>query len=115
MRKLSLTVIGMYVFMLAGFCQEKDSAGYEEKKLSLDEINFVSGYYWQDGNHSAVTGGIGTEKLTNLSNTIELKYKGYDRKMRKQTFTIDAGFDFYTSASSDQINPYTISSASSRD
>ena len=43
------------------------------RTLKLDEVNFVSAYYNQDGNHSAVTGGIGTEKLIDFANSIDLK------------------------------------------
>jgi hypothetical protein len=41
----------------------KTDDGIGFRTLKLDEINIVSAYYAQDGNHSAVTGGIGTEKL----------------------------------------------------
>ena len=34
------------------------------------EINFLSNYYYQDGNHSAVGGGIGSEKLSNITQSI---------------------------------------------
>lgn len=118
MKKLSLTVIGMYALMLSAFSQTNtasDSSAYKNKKLSLDEINFVSGYYHQNGNNSAVTGGIGTEKLTDFANTIELKFSKYDSKLRKQALNFEMGIDHYTSASSDKIDPYTISSPSYSD
>jgi hypothetical protein len=118
MRKLSLTVIGMYVTILAAFSQSSsmvDSSFYKSKKLTLDEINFISGYYHQDGNNSAVTGGIGSEKLTDFANTIELKLLKYDSKARKHNFDFELGVDHYSSASSDKIDPNTISSASHAD
>src|SRR5689334_17142460 len=114
MRKLSLTAIGMYLGILSAFSQT-DSSAYKSRKLHLDEINFVSGYYKQDGNHSAVTGGIGTEKLTDFANTIELKFLRYDKKNRRHDLSFELGVDHYTSASSDKIDPSTISSASSSD
>jgi len=115
MRKLSLTAIGLYISILAAFSQNGQDTAYKSKKLTLEEVNFVSGYYSQDGNHSAVTGGIGTEKLSDFSNTLELKLTKYDSRWRKQTYTFEAGIDHYTSASSDKINPFTISSASHAD
>src|SRR5512141_594020 len=116
MRKLSLTVIGMYVTILSAFSQNtNDSSAYKNKKLTLDEINFVSGYYHQDGNNSAVTGGIGSEKLTDFANTIELKFSKYDNKFRKHSLNFELGVDHYSSASSDKIDPYTISSPSHAD
>src|SRR5881398_2917555 len=115
MRKLTLTAIGMYLGILSAFSQTSDSSQYKNRKLQLDEVNFVSGYYHQDGNNSAVTGGIGTEKLTDFANTIELKLSKYDRKFRKHNFSFEVGIDHYTSASSDKIDPHTISSASMSD
>jgi hypothetical protein len=116
MRKLSLTVIGMYVSILTAFSQNtSDSSAYKNRKLTLDEINFVSGYYHQDGNNSAVTGGIGSEKLTDFANTIELKFSKYDNKLRKHSLSFELGVDHYSSASSDKIDPYTISSPSHAD
>jgi hypothetical protein len=118
MRKISLAAIGMFVGILASFGQTNqstDSSAYKQRKLKLDEVNFVSGYYHQDGNNSAVTGGIGTEKLTDFANTIELKLSKYDNKQRKHNATFEMGVDHYTSASSDKIDPRTISSASMSD
>ena len=116
MRKLSLAVIGMFVGVLSAFSQiTADSAAYKNKKLKPTEINFVTGYYHQDGDHSPVTGGIGTEKLTDLATTFELKLNKYDKQNRKHDVSLELGIDHYSSASSDNIDPYTISSASSQD
>lgn len=118
MRKISLAAIGMYLGILSAFSQTKtteDSSLYKSRKLNVDEVNFVSGYYHQNGNNSAVTGGIGTEKLTDFANTIELKLSKYDSKLRKQMFGFELGVDHYTSASSDKIDPRTVSSASMSD
>ena len=59
MRKLSLSVIGMYLMMAHAFSQAHatDSSGYKPKKLKLDEMNLVSSYYDQTANKSAVMGG----------------------------------------------------------
>ncbi len=116
MRKISLSVLGMYFSILSAFSQTTvDSSQYKSKRLTVDEINFVSGYYHQDGNHSAVTGGVGTENLTDFANTIELKMSKYDSKLRKRSLGLEMGIDHYTSASSDKIDPRTISSASMSD
>src|SRR3954468_19655257 len=118
MRKITLAALGMYVSILSAFSQSKtaeDSSLYKSRKLNLEEVNFVSGYYHQDGNNSAVTGGIGTEKLTDFANTIDLKLSKYDRKLRKHLVSVELGVDHYTSASSDNIDPRTISSASMSD
>ena len=114
MRKIPLTLIGLYLGMLSAFSQT-DSSAYKQRRLHLDEVDFVTGYYHQNGDHSAVTGGIGTEKLTDFANTIELKLSRYDSRLRKHNVSFELGVDHYTSASSDKIDPATISSASSGD
>src|SRR6476660_2278308 len=116
MIKIPFTIIAMYLSMMVYSQREvTNDSLYRSKKLKVDEINFVSGYYNQDGNNSAVTGGIGTEKLTDFANTIELKLSKYDNKYRKHNFSFEVGVDHYTSASSDKIDPHTISSASRSD
>jgi hypothetical protein len=115
MKKLLLSVIGMYIGILAAFSQTTSDSAYKNRKLSFEEANLVSSFYGQNGNNSSVTGGIGTEKLTDISNSIDVKFSGYDKKYRKHSFTGEIGIDHYTSASSDKIDPKTISSASSAD
>ena len=107
----------MYFGILCAFSQNKteDSTQYKSKKLTLEEVDFVSGYYQQNGNHSAVTGGTGTEHLTDFANTIDLTLSKYDTRLRKHTLNFEVGVDHYTSASSDKIDPYSLSSASRSD
>jgi hypothetical protein len=101
MRKICLTIIGMYVMMLHAFAQApKDTSAYKRRRLKIEEINVVSSYYSQDGNHSPVTGGIGTEEVTDVSNTIEVKWVKWDAKQRKRSLTASIGIDHHTSASS---------------
>lgn len=114
MRKLSLAAIGMYIGILCAFSQT-DTAAYRNKKLKITEINFVTSYYIQDGNSSPVTGGIGTQKLSDFATTIELKLNKYDKKDRRHEVGFELGVDHYTSASSDNIDPHTISSESHAD
>lgn len=114
MQKLFLGVSAFYVSILCSFAQTAapDSAVFKSRKLAFDEANLVSSYYQQDGSHSAVTGGIGSEKLTDVANTISLTMLRTDLKNRLHTFGMEFGIDHYTSASSDKIDPSTISSAS---
>jgi hypothetical protein len=92
-----------------------DSTAYKNKKLKVDEINLVSSYYKQDGNNAAVTGGVGSEKLTDISNTIDVKLIKYSKLGNKHTLDLEVGIDHYSSASSDQIDLQANSSASSAD
>lgn len=118
MRIIPLIIAGMYFSILSAFSQSaapSDSV-YKSRKLSIDEINIVSSYYKQDGNNSAVTGGIGTEHLTDIANTIDLQLSKYGKSpLIKHRFNFELGVDTYTSASSDKIDPSTISSASMSD
>lgn len=91
----------------------KEKTGLQS--LKLDEINLVSSYYNQSGNHSAVTGGIGTEKLWDVANSLDLKLSFLDKNKRTNYVVADAAMDYYSSASSDQIDPRSLSSASMTD
>jgi hypothetical protein len=117
MKRICLSVVGIFLTLFSSFAQssQPDSSQYKSRKLTFEEANLVTSYYTQDGNHSAVTGGIGTEKLTDYSGAIDIKLTKWDRFDRKHTFTGEMGIDHYTSASSDKINPTTLSSASHAD
>ena len=116
MLKITLAALAIFATTLASFSQTlPDSSRYKIRKLKFEEANFVSSYYHQDGNNSAVTGGIGTEKLTDFATTIDVKFSRYDFYKRKHTISGELGIDVYSSASSDKIDPNTISSASSGD
>lgn len=117
MKKLSLAVIGLYLGILAAFSQTSKPADstYKSRKLEFEEANFISSYYTQSGNNAAVTGGIGSEKLNDFSNTLDLKLHRWDRKNRKHTYDFELGVDHYSSASSDMIDLKANSSASHAD
>jgi hypothetical protein len=114
MRKISLAIMGCYASLLSAFAQvpANDRSIYTTRKLKLEEVNFVSSYYSQTGNHAAVTGGIGSEQLTDISNLLELRLVKADAKKRLRLLNLQIGLDAYSSASSDNIDPATISSPS---
>ena len=112
MKKIVVTVAALILFLNVSKAQT-DSTKY--RKLKIDEVNFVTSYYHQDGQNSAVTGGIGDEKLDDSGNSIDLQLSKIDKKNNKHIFGIELGVDVYSSASSDKIDPSTISSASSGD
>ena len=72
---------------------------YDARELHIDEVNFVSSYYSQTGDHSPVTGGIGTENVTDMSNglTVNLAWSGGYHN--NNTLAVGLGFDHHTSAS----------------
>jgi len=112
--------MALYAGILASFSQSPapDTSAYityNPRKLRFEEVNFVSSYYIQDGNHASVTGGLGTQELTDFANVIDVKVYTYDRKNRKHQFNLGCGIDNYSSASSDMIDLSANSSASSSD
>ncbi|MDX5345874.1 MAG: DUF3570 domain-containing protein [Hymenobacteraceae bacterium] len=83
----------------------------QTQKLAPTEVNILSSYYSQDGDNAAVTGGIGNEHLTDFTPTVIVN-------VPLDTVTdlnVNFGMDYYTSASSDNVDPNSISSASSAD
>jgi len=105
MKKLSLSVIGMYLMMAHAFSQTNatDSTGYKPKKLKLDEINLVTSYYDQTADKSAVMGGRtdykGIADVTDFANGIDVTFIGWDKKQRKNTLALGLGVDYHTAAS----------------
>ena len=102
-----ITTILVTFLSLASFSQEKDTTEVVYKKRVLEniEVDFLASYYKQDGKHSAVSGGIGSEKLTDITSNIIIAMPLND----DDVLTVDAGLSAYTSASSSNINPYDSS------
>ena len=107
MKKICLTVVGLYFWLLSAFAQQYnvDTSSYKNQKLKLNEVNLVSGYFNQNGDHSAVTGGIGTQKLNDVSNVLELKFIKQNELNNKYTWDLEAGYDHHTAASQGYVNP----------
>lgn len=95
---ISLFII---LFSAAVFAQDSTSI-YKKRVLEAAEVDFLTSYYSQDGDNAAVSGGIGTEKLTNFTPTIVVAIPLND----DDVLTIDAGVSAYTSASSSNIDPF---------
>ena len=90
------------------FAQEETPDAYKKRVLETAEIDFLSSYYSQEGNNASVTGGIGTEQLSDATATIVLSIPLND----DDVLTIDAGISAYSSASSSNGNPFDITGAS---
>ncbi len=83
--------------------QRRDSVEtYKKRVLESAEVDFLSSYYSQEGDNAAVTGGIGTEALTDATGTFVVSMPLNDDEI----LTIDAGISAYTSASSSNVNPF---------
>lgn len=87
-----------------------DTTDYKLRKLHVDEVDFVSSYYDQNGVHSAVTGGIGTEKVTDIANSLTLNLVWLNKASNKNTLAVGLGFDYHTAASQAFINKTGASS-----
>lgn len=90
----------------------------DSSKIHLEDvtIDFLFNYYEQSGIHSPVTGGQGTETLTNTAPSLLVNIPIDTNKY----ISYNGGVDYYTTASSDNINnPYLqvdhVSSASASD
>ena len=79
---------------------ELGSTTYDPSPPDPIELDFLTSYYTQDGYNGAVQGGLGTEKLTDFTSKVILKIP-----MTKQLgLDVDAGFDYYSSASTELID-----------
>jgi len=81
-----------------------DTSTYQPRKLTVDEVDFVTSYYGQNGSHSAVTGGIGTEKVTDLANGLDLHMLWMGNNNNKNHLDLGMGFDYHTAASQAYIS-----------
>lgn len=103
MRKICLFALGIFFKCFSAFAQSPTD-DYKSLTLKTEDVNIVSGYYIQNGDHSPVTGGIGTQKLTDISNAIDLKLVNWDILGNKHNYDIELGVDHHTAASSAYVS-----------
>ncbi len=106
--KVVLSVVMSLLFFVC-FSQETSEYNLKKNKKGVD-ADLIFNYYSQDGNNSAVEGGIGSQALDNIGALTVVKVNLDSVKSIKASF----GADFYSSASTDQIDN-NVSSASSED
>ena len=96
--------LGFLMASVTSFSQERQDSvkTYKKRVLETSEIDFLTSYYSQDGDNAAVSGGIGTEELTDVTGTFVVSIPLND----DDVLTIDAGVSAYTSASSSNVNPF---------
>ncbi len=105
MNKVKFTLIMSVVLAsLSSFAQQaQDSTKvYKKRVLETTEVDFLTSYYSQDGDNAAVSGGLGTEDLTDFTGTFVVSIPLND----DDVLTIDAGVSAYTSASSSNVDPF---------
>lgn len=107
--KKRYVIIGLLASTLA-FGQRHADSVYSKKKLSRIDVQAMFSYYSQDNNHSAVTGGIGTEDLQVYAQDYSFVWSGDSIN----SISFELGADIITSASTDNIDD-VVSSASRDD
>ena len=98
MRK-SLFFLFAITFVVA--VAQEDTA-YKTRVLESAEIDMLFSYYGQDGRNAAVTGGVGTEELTDATSALVVRIPINEDDI----LTADVGISAYTSASSSNVNPF---------
>lgn len=102
----------IYFFLLVGisaFSQKTtDSIQFKKRVLESTEVDFLLSYYNQDGSKSAVSGGLGSEQLTDIASNVVVSMPINDNDV----LTVGLGISAYSSASSSNINPFNATGAS---
>jgi hypothetical protein len=109
--KNTLLIITLF-FIAFSFAQEQETKNeYKKRVLENAEIDFISSFYSQDGDNASITGGIGTEELTDIATNITVAIPLNDDDI----FTLDATISAYTSASSSNLDPFNSGASSGED
>jgi hypothetical protein len=107
MKRIFVAAALLMAYFTAAAQKGNDSTVYRKQQLAKSDIQLLFSYYTQDGNHSAVTGGTGTEKLQVFVSEFTLTHQ----RDSVNSGYLNAGIDVITSASTDNID-YVLSSAS---
>ena len=102
-KALFVLILLFLVVANANAQQGQDASNtYKKRVLETTEVDFLTSYYSQSGDNAAVSGGIGTEELTDATGTFIVSIPLSD----DDVLTIDAGVSAYTSASSSNVDPF---------
>lgn len=93
--------IGLLLISVISFAQDSTKI-YKKRVLESTEVDILTSFYSQNGENAAVSGGLGTEALTDFTATYIISIPLNDDDI----LTIDAGISAYTSASSSNVNPF---------
>ncbi|PQJ73149.1 DUF3570 domain-containing protein [Polaribacter butkevichii] len=102
MKKIILFICVFAFIKINAQTKQDEAKVYKKRVLETTEVDFLTSYYSQDGNNAAVSGGEGSESLTDVTGTFVVAMPLND----DDVLTIDAGISAYTSASSSNINPF---------
>lgn len=107
--------IGLVLFLFAAVFSysqndtlaQETTKVYKKRVLENIEIDILGSFYTQRGDNAAVTGGIGTEMLTDFASNISVSIPLSDDDI----FSIDGTVSAYSSASSGNLNPFSGASS----
>lgn len=107
---MKIKILSLFILIsVTAFSQDNSKEPvFKKRVLESTEIDFLASYYKQDGSRSAVSGGSGSEKLTDLASNIVVSMP----LNADDVLTIDLGISAYSSASSSNINPFNSTGAS---
>lgn len=99
------TVFALILLLpLMASAQQENVGAYKKRVLESTEVDILSSYYEQTGNNASVTGGIGTEQLTDVAPSIVVSVP----LNADDVLSVDVGISTYTSASSSNLNPFDL-------
>ncbi|WP_165748646.1 DUF3570 domain-containing protein [Cellulophaga sp. Z1A5H] len=93
--------IAFIILFFIGLALHAQETAYKKRVLETTEVDALFSYYNQDGSNAAVSGGDGSEELTDVTSTIVVRLPMND----DDVLTVDVGISAYSSASSSNINP----------
>lgn len=102
--KLQKFFLFVFLVMVSNSFSQSNST-YKKRVLETTEIGILTSYYTQDGEKAVVTGGVGTEELTNTATNVSVSIPLND----DDVLSIDATISAYSSASSSNLNPFDSS------
>jgi len=89
------------ILIFLGCLVNGQDTSYKKRVLETTEIDALFSYYGQDGNNAAVTGGDGSEELTDVTSSLIVRLP----MNADDVLTLDFGISAYSSASSSNVNP----------
>lgn len=96
----------IFVFITVAALGQKDSTKVKKETRPV-KVSLLSNYYDQDGEHSAVNGGLGSQKLESITQEAAIYIPVKDSSALK----VSGGVDYFTSASMLDIDKYQTSAS----
>ncbi|WP_291373026.1 DUF3570 domain-containing protein [Cyclobacterium sp.] len=103
MKIVGFLLLCMLPFLALAQNDKDGTSVFKKRVLESVEMDILTSFYAQDGKNAAVTGGIGTEELTDLATDIHISIPLNDDDVLRINGTVSA----YTSASSSNLNPFS--------